>query len=164
MQSAPDLSLRGRRFLPLKTRVTGPQGIGVAAGAKALDGQAELGGHTGRVSGARHLAGLGSELALIQPMARHASSTILDYVRDAPLLSIMRTTKMKTIAAAERDASVVQSRKEGKLRRQLDEMAKRLDTLQAECKFLAGGRAEHLGEHADVVSGPVQADVDREYG
>ena len=126
--------------------------VGVAAGAKALDGQAELGGHSGRVSGARHLAGLGLELALIQLMARHASSTILDYVRDAPLLSITRTTKMKTIAAAERDASVVQSWREAELNQQLAAMTSRLDDLQRECKHLAGVRLDHLAEHAEVVT------------
>ena len=96
--------------------------VGTAAGAKALEDQGELGGHTGRVSGVRHLAGIGLKLALIQLMARHASGVILDYVKNAPLLAITSTTKSKMMGALERERTVVQSWREKDLNDQLKAM------------------------------------------
>jgi len=66
-----------------------------AAGGQELDkeGNRRYGGHSFRVTGARHLAALGLELLVIMALARWMSHIILHYVRDAPLAAITDTYK-----------------------------------------------------------------------
>ena len=49
------------------------------------DGSNRFGGHVFRVSGARHLAGLGLPQESIMLMARWRSAIVLHYIREAPL-------------------------------------------------------------------------------
>ena len=104
MQILEALAERGEKWLdpdaPLSPNSAGGHcsKVGMIALFRAIAavlglGLADVTGHAGRVSGARRLAGIGLELALIQLMARWSSSVILEYVRDAPLLSITSTTK-----------------------------------------------------------------------
>jgi len=51
----------------------------------APDGKRAFGGHTFRVSGARHLSYRGLETRIIMLLARWESEIILRYVKDAPL-------------------------------------------------------------------------------
>ena len=97
-----------------------------------------MGGHTARVTGARYLAALGVEFAVIQLMARLAPAVILAYARDAPLLTITGATKIKTMARADHDATVIQSWREQALKKQLDEMASRLTQVSQDCDLLQG--------------------------
>ena len=53
-------------------------------------GQRRFGGHSLRVTGARHLASIGLEISLIQLMARWSSDVVLRYVAEAPLEQISR--------------------------------------------------------------------------
>ena len=84
------------------------------------------------------MAALGVELAVIQLMARHASAVVLDYVWDAPLLTITGATRIKTMARAGHDATVIQSWREQALKKQLDEMAARLKQVSYDCNLLKG--------------------------
>jgi hypothetical protein len=59
-----------------------------------------ISGHTARVSGAQFLAKLGLEVYILQILARHASSTILRYVRDAPLAQLTEMTRLKWSATS----------------------------------------------------------------
>ena len=52
------------------------------------DGCRRFGGHTPRVTGARHYATHGVEISKIRLIARHSGETIMRYVLDAPLQSI----------------------------------------------------------------------------
>ena len=52
------------------------------------DGCRRFGGHTPRVTGARHYATHGVEINKIRLIARHSGETIMRYVLDAPLQSI----------------------------------------------------------------------------
>ena len=68
--------------------------------AAAVTGQAaeannhQYTGHSFRVSGAQFLAAIGVDLTLIQLMARWESSVIARYVRESPLVTLTRLTKM----------------------------------------------------------------------
>ena len=53
-----------------------------------VHGVRRFGGHTMRVSGARHLAVLGFDLLTIQLMARWASVVVLRYVSESPLVAV----------------------------------------------------------------------------
>ena len=141
--------------------VSGFRALSSATSALAIRGQGEIGGHTARVTGARYLAALGVELAIIQLMARHASSCIMDYVRDAPLLTITGMTKAKRAARAEQDATVVQSWSEAKLKAQLDAMALRLDALAQDQQHLAGLKInDDLLEHEETQEDPHDGELD----
>ena len=52
------------------------------------DGCRRFGGHTPRVTGARHYATLGVGINKIRLIARHSGETIMRYVLDTPLQSI----------------------------------------------------------------------------
>ena len=141
--------------------VQGYRALGIAIAAKPLKGQGEVGGHTARVTGARYLAALGIELAIIQLMARHASACIMDYVRDAPLLSITGVTRAKRAARLEQDTSVIQSWRESQLQAQLDRMAERIASIQADHEHLSGLRlGPDLIVHEDAREDEDDADTD----
>ena len=141
--------------------VSGFRALASAMSSLAIRGQGEIGGHTARVTGARYLAALGVELAIIQLMARHASSCIMGYVRDAPLLTITGLTKAKRAARAEQDATVVQSWSEAKLKAQLDAMALRLDALAQDQQHLAGLKFnDDLLEHEETQEDPHDGELD----
>ena len=53
------------------------------------DGMRRYGGHTARVTGARTFAELGVEIKKIGILARHSGDTIMRYVSEAPLRSLM---------------------------------------------------------------------------
>ena len=141
--------------------IQGYRALGAAIAAKPLKGQGEIGGHTARVTGARYLAALGIELAIIQLMARHASACIMDYVRDAPLLSITGVTRAKRAARLEHDTSVVQSWRESRLQAQLDRMAERIASLQVDHEHFKGLRlGPELIVHEDAREDEDDADGD----
>ena len=52
------------------------------------DGARIFSGHSMRVMGSQHLAGIGIPLAMLQLLARHQSDIILRYVQEAPLLNL----------------------------------------------------------------------------
>jgi len=54
-------------------------------------GRRAFGGHSLRVSGAQYLAAVGVPVHLIQLLGRWASDTVLQYVREAPLLHLSAT-------------------------------------------------------------------------
>jgi hypothetical protein len=60
------------------------------AGDRLIDerGRPTMGGHSSRITGARHLARTGVEVYIIQLLARHSSAIILHYVSDIPLEQI----------------------------------------------------------------------------
>ena len=90
-------------------------------------------------------------------MVRHASGTILDYVRDAPLLSITNTTKAEMVT---NDATVVQSWKEADIDAQLTTLKAKLDILKSDCERLKGLRLDGLQDHGETStpSGDLQLD------
>jgi hypothetical protein len=51
-------------------------------------GRRRMGGHSSRVTGARHLTRNGVEVYIVQLLARHSTSIILHYVKDIPLEAI----------------------------------------------------------------------------
>ena len=52
------------------------------------DGVYLIGGHTLRITGAQHFAGLGLEVYMIQLVGRWGSATVFRYVAEAPLINI----------------------------------------------------------------------------
>ena len=67
--------------------VSGIEAVAVRTGESLTtpDGTRRFGGHTLRVTGARHLAATGVDLLTLQVLARWDSEIILRYVADAPL-------------------------------------------------------------------------------
>ena len=57
------------------------------------DGVYLIGGHTLRITGAQHLAGLGIEVYIIQLIGRWGSATVFRYVAEAPLVNITEEYK-----------------------------------------------------------------------
>ena len=51
-------------------------------------GRRRMGGHSSRVTGARHLSRTGVEVYIIQLLARHSTAIILHYVKNVPLEAI----------------------------------------------------------------------------
>ena len=60
---------------------------------KNVDGSRYIGGHSARVSGARHWTRLGLDLTSVQLIGRWGSSTILRYVAEVPLEPVMEKVK-----------------------------------------------------------------------
>ena len=125
--------------------------IAGALQAVAKRGQGAIGGHTARVSGARFLAGIGLELALIQLLARWASGVIVDYVRDAPLIALTGTAKRMMHMAHERGASVVQSWRDDAIRKQLAGIETRLAAIATDHTRLGAVHTLDLDKHEDVI-------------
>jgi len=63
--------------------------------ATTVNGVRVVGGHSGRVTGAQFLAGLGLEIPKVMLLARWASSVVYRYIAEAPLLAI--TTEVKRL-------------------------------------------------------------------
>ena len=57
-------------------------------------------GHSGRATGAQHLAGLGVELWRIQLFGRWGSDAFVLYVRDAPLANLHRLAQETSLSAS----------------------------------------------------------------
>ena len=77
-------------FVEKRHVVTSLEHIATAVGEPLVDasGVRRYGGHSLRVTGARTLAALGVNLALIQLMARWSSDVVLRYVAEAPLVTM----------------------------------------------------------------------------
>ena len=133
--------------------VAGLRVLGAAVGARPSKGQGEIGGHSPRVEGAQYLASLGIDLAIIQLMARHSSSTSMCYVRDSPLIAITGLTRAKAAAKAEQDASVIQSWQDGQVRRQLRQLKKQVALLSKVQTHMKGIQInDDLLEHGDAIT------------
>lgn len=63
-------------------------------------GRRRMGGHSSRVTGARHLSRIGVEVYIIQLLARHSTAVILHYVKNVPLEAI---TEHYSMGMANRD-------------------------------------------------------------
>ena len=63
--------------------------------APGQGGDQSWGGHSMRVSGARHLAAMGLEISLIQLIGRWGSEVVRRYVSDAPLSTVTSVYKQK---------------------------------------------------------------------
>ncbi len=77
--------------VPTKTRVVETiEGVASLCGEELVDdlGRRRFGGHSLRVAGARHLAGMGLELYRLALLARWTSPVIMRYVAEAPMAGI----------------------------------------------------------------------------
>eukprot|EP00811_Abedinium_folium_P005385 NODE_14960_length_1076_cov_1.982086.p3 GENE.NODE_14960_length_1076_cov_1.982086~~NODE_14960_length_1076_cov_1.982086.p3 ORF type:complete len:319 (-),score=96.23 NODE_14960_length_1076_cov_1.982086:118-939(-) len=123
------------------------------------DGENLIGGHSGRVSGARWLASTGVELFVIQLHARWESEVIKHYVKEAPLLALTKTILGKNrdhrpqatdlthaLAAVEETVS--------KLRRDYGDLGRLLGT-QLEAEQHLKVELARLEKHFNSVSGKV---------
>ena len=102
-------------------------------------GQRRFGGHSLRVTGARHLAAIGLDISLIQLMARWSSDVVFRYVADAPLQQISR--------------AYLQGQADTQLSDRVIAMQTAIDELRAEMRTVEGATCLPIEDCADQAGG-----------
>ena len=113
------------------------------------DGQA-ITGHSGRVSGAQFLAMIGVALILIKLLARWDSNAVEGYVRDAPLASMTKLTKIALHRNTDDDVITGGKLHEQGVKKMMEKWNAKLKAVKKDLMHLKALHLKDFGEHEDL--------------
>ena len=133
--------------------------LGVAAGLSVEKEGRAVTGHSARVGGAQFLAAIGLDLYLVQLLARWESAIIMRYVKEAPLIALTQTTKMKMLTSptGTQEYMTPSSDIDVKIKHMIKRWEEKLQALETQAHHLMAVHTKGLEVHEDA--NPVQ-DID----